>query len=305
MDKGILKKWLKAGFVENGRLYPTRKGTPQGGVISPTLANMTLDGLQGKLAKEFPTEKGYKVNLCRYADDIVITGASKEMLEDEVKPVLEKFLAERGLKLSATKTNVVHISEGFDFLGKNFRKHGGKLIVTPSEDAIKRFRAKIKEVIKSSRGESALNMLMRLNPIIVGWRSYHRYANSKKAFSDLDYWITSKLIKWVRREHSNKSRTWQKQKYFATVGKESWKFYAMNPEKSTKIYLKSLSRIPIKTYPLIKGEANPYDLEYELYFEARQMLKASAIVDMRMKRLFELQKGKCLICKSDLQPRFR
>ena len=144
-------------------------------------------------------------------------------------------------------------------------------------------------------------MLMRLNPIIVGWRSYHRYANSKKVFSDLDCWITGKLIKWARREHSNKSRTWQKRKYFATVGERNWEFYAINPEKSTRVYLKSLSRIPIKTYPLIKGEANPYDPEYELYFEAWQMLKASAIVDMQMKRLFELQKGKCLTCKSGLQ----
>lgn len=196
---------------------------------------------------------------------------------------------------------MVHVSEGFDFLGKRFRKYGDKLLVTPSEDAIKRFRAKIKEVIKSSRGESALNMLMRLNPIIVGWRSYHRYANSKKVFSDLDHWITGKLIKWVRREHSNKSRAWQKQKYFATVGKRNWEFYAMHPEKSTKMYLASLSSVPIKIYPLIKVEANPYDPEYELYFESCQMLKAFAIVDWWMKRLYELQKGKCPICKSGLQ----
>ncbi len=301
MDKGILKKWLKAGFVENGQLYPTTKGTPQGGVISPTIANMTLDGLQGKLAEEFPTGKGYKVNLCRYADDIVITGASKELLEDEVKPALEEFLAERRLKLSATKTKVVHISEGFDFLGKSFRKHGDKLLVTPSKAAVKRFKVKIGEVISNSQGVSAYEMLMKLNLIIVGWRNYHQYANSKEAFSKLDYWITGKLMRWVRRRHGDKNGAWQSQKYYDSIGKRNWVFHAVHPEKLTKVYLKYLSKVPIKTYPLIKGDANPYDPEYELYFESRHMLKASTIVNMQVKRLFEKQRGKCPKCKSDLQ----
>ncbi len=144
-------------------------------------------------------------------------------------------------------------------------------------------------------------MLMKLNPIIVGWRSYHRYANSKEIFSKLDYWITGKLIRWIRRRRGDKNVAWQRQKYFDSVEERNWVFHAIHPEKSTKVYLKYLSKVPIKTYPLIKGEANPYDPAYELYFESRNMLKASAIVNAQVQRLFEIQKGKCPKCKSDLQ----
>ena len=130
-DKAILKKWLKAGFVYHNELFPANAGTPQGGIISPVAANMTLDGLEARLAEKFPRAKlkGLKMNMVRYADDFIITGHSKEWLEQEVKPVVVEFLAERGLVLSPEKTRVTHIREGFDFLGWNIRKYSGKLLM--------------------------------------------------------------------------------------------------------------------------------------------------------------------------------
>lgn len=148
MDKTILRKWLKCGAVFNGKLFPTEEGTPQGGIISPTLANIALDGLQPLLAERFKRlwrnnkTFHYKVNLIRYADDFIITGRDKELLENEVKPIVIEFLKERGLTLSEEKTTITNIYDGFDFLGFNVRKFGKRLYTSPSKDAQKRFRAK-------------------------------------------------------------------------------------------------------------------------------------------------------------------
>lgn len=122
MDQDVLRKWLKAGYVEDNRLYPTRKGTPQGGIISRCLANMTLDGLERVVRAAVPCRS--RVNFVRYADDFIITGKSKCLLEKQVQPAVEAFLAERGLTLSEEKTSITHIKHGFTFLGKTFRKHG-------------------------------------------------------------------------------------------------------------------------------------------------------------------------------------
>ena len=158
MDKTVLHKWLKAGYVERRILFPTKEGTPQGGIVSPTLANMTLDGLQQLLAKHFPREKWKdgkkwtpKINLVRYADDFIITGDSKELLENEVRPLVEQFLRERGLILSPDKTRITHIDEGFDFLGQNLRKYDGKPLVKPSKKNVHAFLEKVRGII----GENA------------------------------------------------------------------------------------------------------------------------------------------------------
>ena len=126
MDKTMLKKWLKAGYMEKHVLHPTEEGTPQGGIISPVLANLTLDGLERMLMEHFPkvkTGKGALMNFARYADDFIVTGRTKELLEQEVKPLVEQFMSERGLQLSQEKTTITHIKDGFDFLGQNVRKY--------------------------------------------------------------------------------------------------------------------------------------------------------------------------------------
>ena len=152
-DKAILRKWLKAGFVYQNELFPTDAGTPQGGIISPVTANMTLDGLEGMLARKFPQAKqaGRKMHMVRYADDFIITGNSKEWLEQEVRPALVEFMAEHGLILSPEKTKVTHIEERFDFLGWNIRKYNGKLLTKPSTANLKAHLEKIREIIKANK----------------------------------------------------------------------------------------------------------------------------------------------------------
>ena len=156
MDKNILKQFLKAGFIYQRELFPTEEGTPQGGIISPILANMTLDGIEKKLVDRFHTnalgkvdsrfKNAHKVNFVRYADDFVVTAATPE-LALEAKELIREFLAERGLELSDEKTVVTNIDDGFDFLGWNFRKYNEKLIIKPSQKAVKAIVSNISDTI--------------------------------------------------------------------------------------------------------------------------------------------------------------
>ena len=165
MDKKILRKWLKAGYIHKRILYPTEAGCPQGGIISAALANMTLDGLEAEL-KKFRQQD--KVHMVRYADDFIITGNSKELLENEVKPLVEKFLSARGLELSPEKTSITHIDKGFDFLGVNIRKYSGKLLIKPSKKNVKAFLDKVRKSIKDNKTAKQINLIRMLNPIIQG-----------------------------------------------------------------------------------------------------------------------------------------
>ncbi len=191
LERMILRKWLKAGYLEQADWYPTEAGTPQGGIISPVLANLTLDGLQELLAKAFPRlprsqgRSHSKVNLVRYADDFIITGRSREQLEQEVRPLVEQFLAERGLVLSPEKTVITHIEDGFDFLGQNVRRYGRKVLTKPSDPAVKTFYAGLRQVVRKSLHLAPATLIQILNPKIRGWANYHRHASSKATFQHL------------------------------------------------------------------------------------------------------------------------
>jgi RNA-directed DNA polymerase len=175
MEKDMLRKWLKAGYMEKNVLHVTEEGTPQGGLISPAIANMTLDGLGQLLLERFPrTRRGNspKVNLARYADDFIVTGVSKELLEQEVKPFIEAFMEERGLRLSQEKTVVTHIEDGFDFLGQRIRQYrNGVVLTTPSKKNVKAFLKKVRGIIERHKGSSAGQVIVKLNPVIRGWAS--------------------------------------------------------------------------------------------------------------------------------------
>ncbi len=203
MDKTILRQWLKAGFMEKGIFHETEEGTPQGGIISPVPANMALDGLERKLRKEFTKKE--KVNLIRYADDFIVTGATKELLQERVRPVIMNHIGERGLSLSEEKTKITHIREGFDFLGWNVRKFGkGKLIIRPSEKNFKNFLDKTRKIIRDSTHIHPLYLIRKLNPVIRGWANYHRHVVCKAAFGRADYEVTKAIWGWARRRHPKK-----------------------------------------------------------------------------------------------------
>ena len=211
MDKSILKQFLKAGFVFQGELFPTEAGTPQGGIISPILANMALDGMQKLLSDRFHTNRlgkvdnrfrnAHKVNLVRYADDFIVTAATKEIAE-EAKELIRDFLKTRGLELSEEKTLITHIDDGFDMLGWTFRKFNGKLIVKPSKKSLKAFTASLSETILGRGKAWKQNLLIeKLNQQIRGWTNYHRSVCASEAFTHIDYVLYELLWRWAKRRH--------------------------------------------------------------------------------------------------------
>ena len=303
-DKAILKKWLKAGFVYQNELFPTDAGTPQGGIISPVAANMTLDGLEAMLARKFPKAKrlSLKMNMVRYADDFIITGHSKEWLEQEVKPAVVEFLAERGLVLSPEKTRVTHIRKGFDFLGWNIRKYNGKLLMKPSKTNVKTHLDKIREVIKANKSAKQANLIKLLNPILRGWANYHSHVVAKETFSRNDKRIWSMLWRWAVRRHPNKGARWVKDKYFKTRGTRNWVFATTEKRKDgtqKEHVLLYQADTPIKRHLKIKAHANPHDPQWEPYFESRwgkKMLNSSK-GRSKLYRVWQRQEGMCSSCQ--------
>lgn len=282
MDKKILQQWLKAGFIENRQLYPTTQGTPQGGIISPTLANMTLDGLEAAIDKAFDIKirtdgcrknNPHKIHLVRYADDFIVTASNKEILENKVKPLIENFLKIRGLQLSPEKTNITHISEGFDFLGQNIRLYPkGKLLMRPSKEAIKSVKQKLKDMIVKHRGSQAAVLIKNLNPVITGWANYHRHACSKKTFYLLDRILWRNIWNWARRRHNNLSYRKIVSLIFTSIGNRKWQFFGKFDDGKT-ILLRMFGYFHIKRHRLINGKANPFDKAWDMYFANRLKLK--------------------------------
>jgi RNA-directed DNA polymerase len=306
MDKQILRGWLKAGFMEQGLVHPTVAGTPQGGIISPVVANLALDGLEHVLRHHYPksnaTGRATRVNLIRYADDFIITGRTKDLLETEVKPLVVAFLAERGLELSAEKTRIVHIEEGFDFLGQNVRKYRGKLLIKPANPNVKAFLAKVRRIIKTNKGASAGNLIVQLNPVIRGWALYHRHVVSKKTFRSVDHAIFRALWQWARRRHAKKGSRWTKEKYFRTIGTRKWTFVGTTTDDQGRKRLHDLVYavdVPIVRHIKIRGSAHPYDPAWEPYFEQRLGVKMAANLRGRRQLLYlwKQQAGICPVCR--------
>jgi len=314
IDRVILRKWLKSGYMEKHVLHETTDGTPQGGIISPALANCALDGLERLLQEKFPTGKRLKslggekpcVNFVRYADDFVITSKSKELLEGEIKPLVGQFLQERGLELSPTKTVITHVEKGFDFLGHNVRRYpNGKLLIKPSKKNVGTFLDGIRRTIKAAHGVSAADLIDQLNPKIRGWANYHRHVVSKRTFGRVDYTLFSSLWKWARRRHPNKSPRWFKSKYFERRGNRDWSFFGETCDdegRPTKVRLYYAMSTPIQRHVKVKGEANPYDPTYETYFEERE--GAHMLETFRgthtLRYLWHEQRGLCTQCNTKI-----
>lgn len=309
MDKIILRKWLKAGFIDKYVFYTTEEGVPQGGIISPAIANRTLDSLEAKLRERYPRSSRIgqraKVNLVRFADDFLITGSSKELLKNEVAPLVKAFLKERGLELSPEKTRITHIDDGFDFLGQNVRKYKGKLLIKPSRKNVKAFLNKVRKIIKTSGTMSAGQLIIKLNPIIRGWANYHRHVVSKQTFSEVDNATFKALWHWAKSRHPSKSGKWIKEKYFRSKGHRKWIFYGevKNKDgKTQKAHLFNIPGVPIKRHTKIEGAANPYDPIWEVYFEKRR--GAQMAQNLKGQRhllyLWQEQNGICPVCKQKI-----
>jgi RNA-directed DNA polymerase len=310
MDRVILRKWLKAGYLEKDAFVAATEGTPQGGICSPALANRTLDGLESLLRARFgPTRRErqrHKVHLVRYADDFIITGTSKELLRDEVQPLVAHFLSERSLELSRDKTSITPIDDGFDFLGQNIRRYRTKLLLKPSRKNVRKFLAKVNEVIRQEGGHhTAGELIALLNPKIRGWAQYHRHASSARTFACVDDALFKKLWRWARRRHRQKPAAWVRRKYFTGPGDARWRFRGTVIDAEGRPHMVFLARArdtPIRRHVKVKGEANPYDPAWELYFEERLSAHLASTLTGRgtVRHLWLQQDGKCLVCGEPL-----
>lgn len=305
MDTKILKKWLKCGVIFKGELFRTDEGTMQGGIISPTLANMTLDGMSDLLATKNKRvcRKNEKyspmVNMVRYADDFIITGRTKETLE-EIKPMLVNFLAERGLELSEEKTLITHIDEGFDFLGFNVRKFKGVLLTQPSKKCVKKFLDSIRYVIDSNKSCRQETLIRLLNPKITGWTNYYRCGASSRTFQRIDDQIFRKLWQWAKRRHPKKGKRWIANKYFHFYKSRRWRFLVESEKNGKKdiFPLKLAFETKILRHKKIKSEANPFDVEWKDYFDERMTYKMLLSLKGRNSLLYmwNKQERKCPLC---------
>ena len=283
MDKTVLKQWLKAGYMEEKTFQDTEEGTPQGGIASPTLANIALDGLE-RLILSLAKKKGDKIHFVRYADDFICTANSKEILENKVQPAIINFLKERDLELSLEKTKISHIGEGFDFLGFNIRKYKDKLLIKPSKASVKKFSDGIRETIKKMGNTSTVKLIAQLNSKIRGWANYFRSCVAKKIFNDIDSTIFDSIWRMLKHKHSNKNISWIRNKYFTRIGTRNWCFFCkVKTEKGSKCYtLIKAAQTKIKRHIKIKGKATPFDENFKDYFIERENRLARERINSRI-----------------------
>ena len=274
MDKRVLKQWLAAEIIQYNTSTRSPRGTPQGGIVSPVLANLTLNGMEEQLYRVTNTrltKEGYKsrnprkVNFIRYADDFIITAKDKDTLTELVLPFVNDFLEQRGLRLSAKKTRVVHISEGFDFLGHNIRKYKGKLLIKPNKAAVQDVKHKAFTIIRHNKAISQEMLIKKLNPVLRGWANFFKGSCAKQTFTSLDHDLYQSLWKWCRRRHTRKPRQWIKDRYFHTGNGRDWLFAV--PEENTSLF--RTETVKIQRHLKVRNQANPYDKRWWIYFEKR------------------------------------
>ena len=323
-----IRAWLKAGVMDGLELKPTERGTPQGGVISPLLANIALHGMESvikKLALKFNLkdkrgrqlggrDKQKSVNVIRYADDFVIIHEDINILQKCIE-VITQWLEDMGLELKPSKTRITHTlfrykkeKSGFDFLGFNIKQHktgkyncskgtngnllGFKTIITPSKKSQKQHYKKVAETINRYKGQSQAALISKLNPIIRGWCNYYATVVSQKVFSRLDHLIVWKLLKWGIKRHRNKGRIWIKTKYFPTIDGKNWVFATRAEDNPMRLL--SHSDTKIVRYVKVKDEASPYDGNL-IYWSSRQGKNPE--MPKRTALLLKKQKGKCNWCE--------
>jgi RNA-directed DNA polymerase len=314
MNKAMLNKWLKAGVIDKHQFAETKAGTPQGGIISPCLANATLNGLENQLKAYFAQKVGLTkskklgLQVVRYADDFVITAFSKELLENEIKPWVEKFLSVRGVQLSQEKTRITHINTGFDFLGWNFRKYvpkspyrKAKLLIKPSKKNAQAFYQKVAAIIKNSGALTQDALIGQLNPVLRGWAEYHSPVVAKQTFSKLEHLIFWRLWRWAKHRHPNKSIEWIRKRYFKSIGERKWVFAQAHKLQSGEVRyrrLYGLASTPIVRHKRLPGEYNPYNAEHEEKWEALRVQRMQHKLPYRKEvwSLFARQLGLCAYC---------
>lgn len=324
----LIKQWLKAGYVEAEVLHATSSGTPQGSVISPLLANITLDGIEALLGR-YKTIKTYqctrkatgetylkkkklnKYGFVRYADDMIVTARSKQDIE-AIVPILEQWLTERGLKLNPDKTQIVHITQGFKFLGFSIRQFGGSCLMVPHKEKVKQFLGEIRQWLKTHPTVTQEAVIAHLNPIIRGWGNYFRHGVSQRVFNYVDHEIFLALWKWALRRHSKrvgkqkgKGKDWVRKKYFKSLNGTKWTFATTVIDRYGKektIALCQLSKTPILRHVKVKGTASPDDPTLVQYWQQRHTKYGKSYWDRTSKyyKVAQNQEWRCPVCNEHL-----
>jgi RNA-directed DNA polymerase len=299
-----IRRWLKAGVVENGRLLRTEEGTPQGGVISPVLLNVALDGMETAAGARYQTtgiHAGRSVAGCpvliRYADDFVVFCHTRQQAL-EAKARLAVWLAPRGLSFNESKTQVVRLEDGFDFLGFNVRSYHGKLLRKPSKAAINRIRERLRTELRSLRGTNAHAVIKRLNPIIRGWAAYYRTVVSSRIFNLLDGYLWKLTYKWATSSHPNKPKAWIFNRYYGKFNRsrqDRWVF----GDRDSGAYLHKFAWTGIVRHQIVRYKASPDDPTLTDYWAWRRR-KAPLPINKTSQRLYQAQNGRCPICKTAL-----
>src|SRR6266851_738334 len=302
-----IRAWLKAGVVDRNRYAPTSEGTPQGGVISPLLLNITLQGIEeaagtryyknGKLVPGTPA-------VIVYADDLVALCHSREQAET-VQERLARWLAPKGLRFNQQKTRIGPITAGFDFLSFNIRryqtKNGGKVLTRPSKEALTKIRRRIKAELRALRGTPAAAVIDRLNPVIRGQAAYYRTGASKRTFNALDYYMWRPLYAWALRQHRRKNRRWVKNHYFGRYNKarnDTWVF----GDRKTGAYLHKYSWTPIVRHAPVAGRSSPDDPALTQYWTDRRQRHRHQAPPLApsTQRAMRAQRGRCPHCGEPL-----
>ena len=296
----LVRRWLRAGVLEDGRITLTREGTPQGGVISPALMNVALHGMEqaagvryweGSTLRAAP---GTPV-LVRYADDLAVLCASRAQAE-QVKVRLAEWLEPRGLAFNEAKTRIVHLSQGFDFLGFSIRRYpNGKLLTKPGKEAMRRIRERLSAEAAALRGANADALIARFNPIITGWAAYYRIGVSKHAFGTLDAHLWRLAWKWARYSHPNKPRRWIITRYFGMFNPARQDKWVLG-SRETGFYLRKFAWTKIVRHRMVAGRASPDDPALTGYWQQRRR-RARLPVDPATWHLLRRQRGRCPLCR--------
>ena len=302
----LVKQWLKAGVMEEGVFTRTETGSPQGGVVSPLLANIALHGMEAALGVTYNArgELHSPRAVVRYADDFVVFCQSQEDAET-VRTLLADWLQERGLCLSEEKTRLVHLCEGFDFLGFHIQhypdpktKTGWKLLITPSRTSVQKFRDNVKQIWLSLRGQSVAVVLIRLNPLLRGWANYFRVGVASRLFEALDDWMLVRQVRYAKHTHPAKSWRWIKQRYFGRLNldrEDRWVF----GDKKTGAYLHKLKWYSIRRHVLVQGAASPDNPALRAYWAKRRAAKANDLPPSKQK-IARRQNFVCPVCGETL-----
>lgn len=304
----LIYQWLKSGYVDKNTFNPTEAGTPQGALISPLLANIALHGMEQSLDIKYD-KRGQIIGnriVIRYADDFVCLCETQEDATTVVNH-LQQWLGQRGLQLNREKTKIVHITEGFDFLGFNVRhytdisrKTGYKLLVKPSKQAIKDIKLKIKQVWLKHQAQDVKTIVAKLNPIIRGWANYYKVGVSRKVFEELDAWMHKRARRYAKRMHPNKNDSWRKKRYFGRFNlkrNDKWIF----GDFESGIHLLKFTWFKIKRHVLVPGLSSPDDPNREVkqWFKDKRK-RQSQNYKSSVQKLAKNQNFVCPKCKESL-----